>query len=150
MGHAQQAAARLHEATAIAPDRTFLALSHSLMAKVAIAAGDLQEARAQLPRAIAIVRNAGLPVAAWRVYATAASFYESIGDTNKAVEYRARFDGVAQSLAKSLAPDDLAARGRIVLRRAAISGLRHRLVGKFGNTLRFVYRLMIFIVTKYA
>ena len=106
MGQAQQAAARLHEATAIAPDRTFLALSHSLMAKVAIAAGDLQEARAQLPRAIAIVRNAGLPVAAWRVYATAASFYESIGDTNKAVEYRARFDGVVQSLAKSLAPDD--------------------------------------------
>ena len=52
------------------------------------------------------VRNAGLPVAAWRVYATAAGFYDSIGDTNKAVEYRARFDSVVRSLAKSLAPDD--------------------------------------------
>ena len=103
---AQQAAARLHEATAVAPDRTFLALSHSLMARVAISAGDLQEARVQLPRAIAIVRNGGLPVAAWRVYATAASFYDSIGDTNKAVEYRARFDDVVRSLTDSLAPDD--------------------------------------------
>jgi hypothetical protein len=60
----------------------------------------------QLPRAIAIVRNAQLPVAAWRVYATAASFYDSIGDTNKAVEYRARFDDVVRSLADALAPDD--------------------------------------------
>jgi ATP/maltotriose-dependent transcriptional regulator MalT len=106
LSQAQQAAARLHAVTAIAPDRTFLALSHSLMARVAISAGDLQEARVQLSRAIAIVRNARLPVAAWRVYATAANFYDRIGDTNKAVEYRARFDGVVRSLARSLAPDD--------------------------------------------
>jgi DNA-binding winged helix-turn-helix (wHTH) protein/tetratricopeptide (TPR) repeat protein len=106
LGLARQAAARLHEVTVVAPDRPFLALSHSLMAKVAMAAGNPQEARAQLSRAISIVRNAQLPLAAWRVYATAADFYDSVGEVEKAIKCRCRSDQAVGSLANSLEQSD--------------------------------------------
>jgi len=106
LDQAQQAAAQLHKITATAPDRPFLALSHSLMAKVAMAAGNSQEARVQLSQAIAIVRDAHLPLAAWRVYAAAANFYDSIGEVEKAVDFRFRSEQVASSLANSLDQND--------------------------------------------
>jgi len=102
LDQAQQAAERLHEITAIAPDRPFLALSHSSMARVAMAAGNLQEAGVQLSQAISIVQDAQLPLAAWRVYAVAANFYESIGEVEKAVDFRFRSDQVKSSLISSL------------------------------------------------
>jgi len=106
LDQAQKAAARLHEVTAAAPDRPFLALSHDAMAKVAMAAGKPQEARTHLSEAISIVGNAKLPPAAWRIYATAANFHAGVGDTRKAVEYRCRSDQAVKSLANSLEPSD--------------------------------------------
>jgi len=99
---ARNEALRLHEFTATAPDRPFLALSHNVMAKVAIAAGKPQEARDHLSQAVSIVRNAKLPLAAWRVYTTAANFYERVGDTKKAAKCRCRSDQIVRSLANSL------------------------------------------------
>jgi DNA-binding winged helix-turn-helix (wHTH) protein/tetratricopeptide (TPR) repeat protein len=99
---ARNEALRLHEFTATAPDRPFLALSDSVLAKVAMAAGNLQEARHHLFQAISIVRNAKLPVAAWRVYTTAANFYERVGDAKKAAKCRYRSDRIVRSLANSL------------------------------------------------
>jgi DNA-binding winged helix-turn-helix (wHTH) protein/tetratricopeptide (TPR) repeat protein len=106
LDEAQKAAARLREATAAAPDRPFLALSHAVRAEIAIAAGRPQEARVHLAQAISIVRNARLPLAAWRVYGVAANYHEAAGDGEMAAKYRSRSDRVVRSLADSLEPSD--------------------------------------------
>ncbi len=103
---AQEAAVQLHAATAMAPDRPFLAMAHGLMARIAMAAGNSQDARAQLFQAISIVRNAELPLAAWRVYATAADLYDSCGETDKAICYRDRSNQVLRSLKNCLGQGD--------------------------------------------
>ena len=48
LNQAQEAATRLHEVTATAPDRPFVALSHNAMAKVAMATKNSQAARSHL------------------------------------------------------------------------------------------------------
>jgi DNA-binding winged helix-turn-helix (wHTH) protein/tetratricopeptide (TPR) repeat protein len=103
---AQKAAVRLHELTAAAPDRPFLALSYNVMARAAMATGNSQAARSHLSRAMGIVRTAWFPLAAWRVHATAASFYESCGKPEKAAKYRCRLDQIVGSVINSLEPID--------------------------------------------
>jgi DNA-binding winged helix-turn-helix (wHTH) protein/tetratricopeptide (TPR) repeat protein len=106
LDQAQEAATRLHEVTAAAPDRPFVALSHNVMAKVAMATKNSQAARSHIFKAVAIVRDGNLPIAAWRVYAMAAYFHESFGDARRAVKWRRRSDEVVRSLANSLEPGD--------------------------------------------
>jgi DNA-binding winged helix-turn-helix (wHTH) protein/tetratricopeptide (TPR) repeat protein len=106
LDQAQKAAARLHEVTGAAPDRPFLALSHNVMARAAMEAGTSQSVRSHLSRAIAIARTARLPLAAWRVYATTARFYENSGEPEKAAKYRCRSDQIVRSLTNSLEPND--------------------------------------------
>jgi DNA-binding winged helix-turn-helix (wHTH) protein/tetratricopeptide (TPR) repeat protein len=106
LDQAQKAATRLHEVTAAAPDRPFAALSHNVMAKIAMATKNSQAARSHLFKAVAIVRDGNQPIAAWRVYAMAAYFHESFGDARRAVKWRRRSDEVVRSLANSLEPSD--------------------------------------------
>jgi tetratricopeptide (TPR) repeat protein len=106
LDRAKEAAAQLHAVSAAAPERTFLALSHALTARVATAAGDSPEARAQLSQAISIVRHVGLPLAAWRVWDAAASFYDSVGAAKKTATCRRRSDRVMTALANSLEQSD--------------------------------------------
>jgi hypothetical protein len=124
MDQAQRAAARLQEVAVAAPDRPFLALSHLVMAKVAIAAGDSHAANVHLCHAISLVRDTQLPLAAWRVYATAANFCESRGESEKAAKYRGRSDQIVRSLANSLEPND-PLRSVGFLARAEISSSHH-------------------------
>jgi hypothetical protein len=72
LARAREHATRLYEIAAGPPERTYVALSHWLLAKIAIAEGSLEEARNQLSHAISIVEQGELPLAARRVYATAA------------------------------------------------------------------------------
>lgn len=106
LDQAQITATRLHEVTAGAPDRPFLALSNCVRARIAIATGASQAARSQLFEAASIVRNARLPLAAWRVYAAAADLYEKLGDAARAVKWRHRSHQIVRSLANSLQPGD--------------------------------------------
>ena len=124
LDQAQETAARLQEVTAAAPDRPFLALSHLVMAKVAMAAGNSQAANAHLCQAISLVRNAQLPLAAWRVYAMAANFCESRGEPEKAAKYRGRSDQIVRSLVNSLEPND-PLRSVAFLARVEISSSNH-------------------------
>jgi hypothetical protein len=103
---AQREAARLQEITATAPDRQFLAFVHEARARIAMAGGDLRAAASYLCQAISIVRNARLPLPAWRIYATAAKFFEGRGDANRAAKFRRRSDEVVRSLVNSLDPGD--------------------------------------------
>jgi tetratricopeptide (TPR) repeat protein len=103
---AREQATRLYNITAPPPERTYLALAHRFLAKIALAEGDLEEAKAQLSRAIAIVEQAELPLAAWRVYATAAHFHEGLGERAKAAEFQRRSGKVIQTLAANFDQDD--------------------------------------------
>ena len=106
MEQARNEALRLLQLTATAPDRPFLALSHGVIAKVAAVTGDARTARAHLSKAISIVRGVKLPLSARKIYAMAADFYESSGDSRKAAKYRCRSDMIVRLLANSLGPDD--------------------------------------------
>ncbi|MCI4680784.1 AAA family ATPase [Rhodoblastus acidophilus] len=106
MEQAQKEAARLQEITATAPDRQFLSYAHEAMARIAMVRGDSRAAASHLRQAISIVRNARLPLAAWRIYATAARFFESHGDAGRAARFRKRSEEIVNSLANSLEPDD--------------------------------------------
>ena len=103
---ARTRAAQLREYAAPAPDRNHLALAYGLLARIALAAGDLDDARAQLSRALATLDNADMPLAAWRVYQTAAEVFESFGETSKVSEYRRRFEDVIRTLAQNFDPED--------------------------------------------
>ena len=103
---ARTRAAQLRDYAAPAPDRNHLALAYGLLARIALAAGDLDDARAQLSRALATLDNADMPLAAWRVYQTAAEVFESFGETSKVSEYRRRFEDVIRTLAQNFDPED--------------------------------------------
>jgi len=54
----------------------------------------------------AIVETAELPLAAWKVYGTAAALYGAMGDHDKAADYRRRGAAVVQTLAADLDPGE--------------------------------------------
>jgi DNA-binding winged helix-turn-helix (wHTH) protein/tetratricopeptide (TPR) repeat protein len=106
LARAREQAMWLYELAARPPERTYLALSHTLLAKIAMAEGGLEEAEIQLSRAISIVEGAELPLVAWRVYVTAAEFYESVGERRKAIEFLSRSEKAIQALTETFEPDD--------------------------------------------
>jgi ATP/maltotriose-dependent transcriptional regulator MalT len=106
LDQAKAAAGRFHEVASAAPDRPFLALCQEVMARIALLGGDAEIARQHLSEAVSTVRHAGLPYAAWRVYASLAEFYASRGEARKAANWRRHLNTVVNSLACSLGPDD--------------------------------------------
>jgi len=106
LGRAQETSLRLHAMASMAPDRTFLAISHGLTARVAMARGNLREARTQVSRAIRLVRHAQLPLAAWRAHAAAADLHDLCGETDRAIRCRDRSSQVLRSLANGLRQSD--------------------------------------------
>jgi tetratricopeptide (TPR) repeat protein len=103
---ARRWAIQLRDYAAPAPDQNHLALAHGLLARIAFATGDRDEAREHLSRALPIVDNANFPLAAWRVYLGAAKIFESIGEADDATTYRIRFETVMRTLARNFEPDD--------------------------------------------
>jgi tetratricopeptide (TPR) repeat protein len=106
IAQARLRAMQLHDYAAPAPDRNHLALAYGLLARIAFAAGDLEEARAQLTRALATLDDENLPLAAWRIYLAAAEIYQGLGETHKASQYRGLFETVMQTLAQNFAAED--------------------------------------------
>jgi tetratricopeptide (TPR) repeat protein len=96
----------LHDYVAPAPDHNHLAQAYGLFARAAFAAGDRDEALAQLSSALSIVENADFPLAAWRVFCAAAEIFTQIGEPDKAATYRNRFAKVLQRLAQNFEADD--------------------------------------------
>jgi DNA-binding winged helix-turn-helix (wHTH) protein/tetratricopeptide (TPR) repeat protein len=109
MGDIEQArkwAIQLRDYATPAPDHNHLALAHGLLARIAFAAGDREEARAELSRALSIVDNADFPLAALRVYPGAVEIFANIGEADQAAEYRNRFATAVRTLAQNFEPDD--------------------------------------------
>jgi hypothetical protein len=103
---ARREAGQLHVIAAPAPDRNNLALAHWYHARAAIAANDLPEAEARLSKSLAILEQAELPHAAWRIYATAAAFYETTGNIKKATGLRGQYNALIATLADNFDQDD--------------------------------------------
>ncbi|MFL6820530.1 MAG: AAA family ATPase [Bradyrhizobium sp.] len=103
---ARRWAIELRDYAAPAPDNNHLAIAYSLLARIAFGAGDRDEAGAHLSRALSIVENAEFPLAAWRVYDTAAEIFTKTGDTAEAVKYQNRFARVLRTLARNFEPSD--------------------------------------------
>ena len=82
------------------------ALWRGRLARIALAAGNLDDARAQLSLALATLDDATLPLATWRIYLTAAEIFENFGEMSKASEYRRRFENVMRTLAQNFDPED--------------------------------------------
>lgn len=106
LAQARRWARRLHDYVAPAPDLNHLAQACCLLARIAFASGEAEEALAQLERALEIVDNADFPVAAWRVYNAAAEIFAGCGQADKAAIYRLRFVEVLHRLAQNFEPQD--------------------------------------------
>ena len=99
IAQARKQATLLYEYAAPAPDRNHLALAHQLRARIAIAEGNVAEAESQLSRAAATLGAAPPPLAAWRVYRTAAAFHANLGRKTEAAACQDRFESVLRTLA---------------------------------------------------
>jgi hypothetical protein len=103
---ARREATRLCELAILPPERTYLAIGHQLLAKVAIAEQRWDGAQSELARALEIIEVAEIPLAAWRVYATAADLHYRQGHTSEAEVYWHRGADVIHKLADSLEETD--------------------------------------------
>ncbi|MDQ3831440.1 MAG: transcriptional regulator, partial [Candidatus Tectomicrobia bacterium] len=106
LAKARDYAQRLHDFSAGAPERTYLALSHRLFAEIALREHALAEAETHLTTALGLVEAAEVPLAAWRVYASAAKLYEQLLRPAEAAIYQRRSADVRFQLAASLDETD--------------------------------------------
>jgi hypothetical protein len=77
-------------------------LGKSVLAKIALAEQQWELAEAELAQALAVLEGADVPLAAWRVYATAAQLYEQCGRSTEARQYWTHSAAVRTRLADSL------------------------------------------------
>jgi DNA-binding winged helix-turn-helix (wHTH) protein/tetratricopeptide (TPR) repeat protein len=89
-----------------APERTYLALSYCMHAEIFLKEGPFDEAESQIAEALNIIEQAELPLAAWRVHATAEKFYSRLGETHRADICQRKKQGVIQKLFQSMPGSD--------------------------------------------
>jgi hypothetical protein len=59
----------------------------------------MDEARMQINRALSLLDNADMPLAAWRVHRAAGEIYSKLGEAAEAARQRVRFEQVIERLA---------------------------------------------------
>jgi tetratricopeptide (TPR) repeat protein len=126
LGQAREMATKLCVLAALPPERTYLALGHRLLAEIAIADGQWNQAKAEVAHALTAMTGAqapstewrayaiappecaspsagsAVPLAAWRVHATAAKLCELQSRPSEAEAFRQQSRAVIQQLADSL------------------------------------------------
>jgi DNA-binding winged helix-turn-helix (wHTH) protein/tetratricopeptide (TPR) repeat protein len=103
---ARHYAEQLQNCSARAPELTYLALSYRMFAEIALKEELLDEAEPQISQALNIIEQADLPLAAWRVYATAEKFYYLQGEIHRADLCRFKKQNAVQKLLQSLPGSD--------------------------------------------
>ncbi len=102
LAQARSQAERFLHATLATAERTWQALAWDATARVALAAGDLAQAHTCLAQALVTMEDVEVPLAAWRVHATAAALYERTGKSGEADHHRALSRTTLLQLAQSL------------------------------------------------
>ena len=98
---ARAEATDLLEASMRTAEPTLQAQAWEIKARVAIATDNEREASECVQEALTIVERFGVPLAAWRVHATAWNFYDKIADYAAVEIHRARAKDCALKLANS-------------------------------------------------
>jgi hypothetical protein len=101
----QEAEQFLNDATATA-ERTWQAKAWEVNARVAMAESDLTRAKDCVSRALGTIEGFEVPLASWRVHATAAEVSQRAGDTESSERHREISRVAILKLANSLAPED--------------------------------------------
>jgi DNA-binding winged helix-turn-helix (wHTH) protein len=101
---ARRHAAQFLDSTLATAERTWQALAWEVSARVARASGDLSRARDCVTKALAAMEGFDVPLAAWRVHATAAGILESLRDPVSAERHRTLSRSTIQKVANSLPP----------------------------------------------
>ncbi len=99
-------AERFLQAALSTAERTWQALAWEAGARVAFAAHDTERADACIAKALATMEGFEVPLAAWRVHATAADHYESAENSASAEHHRQLSAATLLTLAQSLPYDE--------------------------------------------
>jgi hypothetical protein len=92
------------QATLSTAERMWQALAWDASARVAFAAHDTERADVCITKALSVMEGFEVPLAAWRVHATAAEHYDRTGNTGSAKRHRDPSAATILKLAHSL-PD---------------------------------------------
>ncbi len=106
LGAARREADRLCRLAAGCGEHTYLALGRAIQVEVALAAGELDRARARLEEAAGDLDVDHTPLAAWRFYATAARYHRRRDDAGEANACAERSRKILERLAAKLGPGD--------------------------------------------
>jgi DNA-binding winged helix-turn-helix (wHTH) protein len=102
LAQARSQAEHFLQVTLAAEDRTWQALAWEAKARVAEAELDLQLAQACIAKAVVTMEGFEVPLAAWRVHATAAALYARLGRSDVAAQHRTLSRATILHLAQSL------------------------------------------------
>lgn len=104
---ARECVQALCELAAAPGEVTYLALGYRLQALIAMQEGNTVAARGHIEQALALLTtNKEIPIAAWRVYVTAADVAAVTGDLGAARDFLGRSMAVRRQLADSLPEND--------------------------------------------
>src|SRR5262249_38215641 len=106
LGRARPQAERFLELTLATADRMFQALAWEANARVAMPESDLARAADCIGKAVAAIEGFEVPLAAWRVHATAAACAERADDERAAQRYRELSRATILQLANSLPSEE--------------------------------------------
>ena len=106
LARARHQAERFLSVTLTTAERTWQALAWEANARVAIAGCDAPRAQECIAKASSTMEGFELPLASWRVHATAFEFYRSAGDRDSAERHRTLSRETIMRLANSLAAGD--------------------------------------------
>jgi len=109
-GRAREQAEALRRLAAMSRERTYLALGHRGLAEAALGEGDGLAAEHEVGEALQIVEAHEVPLAEWKVYATAARIEQARGQDAQAKACWTRSAAVLERLAVSLDADPALAR----------------------------------------
>ena len=99
---ARSEVSRLLTSTLKSAEPTLRVRVWDINARVALASGDFEQARASIREALAILERFPVPLAAWLAHATAAELADRHSDAGTAAEHRELARQGIQALAKSL------------------------------------------------
>jgi tetratricopeptide (TPR) repeat protein len=103
-------------------ERAWQALAWEARARAALSCGDSAEAIEHVAKALAACEGVQIPIAEWRVHATSAIAYRTVGDLHRAKRHTQMGDAVRRRLAESL-PDGDPVRLNFELRSASLSAV---------------------------
>jgi DNA-binding winged helix-turn-helix (wHTH) protein/tetratricopeptide (TPR) repeat protein len=103
---ARQEADRFLNSAMATPERTWQALAWEVNARVAMAEIDLKRAQDCVSRALVAMEGFEIPLAGWRVHATAAEVFQRAVDTESSQRHREISRVAILKLANSLAAED--------------------------------------------